>query len=262
MRNKDLKEFYNGVYVKGELRHYTKLRLAKRGVLAADRTAALGEMPSWRGKRVLDVGCGTGETAYLIAKRGAAQVLGIDYAPGAIAVAEKNYHAPNLSFAVRDVRDVRGKFDVILSMGTLEHMDDPFVLLRKLKTILRHGGSLIITSPNWSNPRGYILLTLWFLFHARITLVDLHHFTPVEFIAWAKALKMKLAWRTVDQDWAHGEKLVADFTRRLPNVARDSRLPTDAKRITEFVKWIEAHVLPLEKDAPHTGAIGVYHFRK
>lgn len=261
MKNKDLKTFYDRVYAKGESHHYTKLRLAKNGVLAADRAAALAEL-DWRGKSVLDIGCGTGETAHLVARRGAARVLGIDYAPGAIAVAEKNYRAPNLSFAVRDVRDVRGKFDAILSMGTLEHIDDPLGLLKKCKSMLRPGGSLIITSPNWSNPRGYILLTLFYLFRAKITLVDLHYFTPVEFAAWAKKLDMALTWRTVDQDWAHGEKLVADLKRRLPNVSRDSRLPTDTKRIKEFVRWIETHILPLEKDMPHTGAIGVYHFRK
>ncbi len=261
MKNKDLKKFYDGVYRKGEGAHYTKLRLAQKGTLAADRAAVLEEI-SWKGKTVLDVGCGTGETAYHIAVGGASRVVGLDYSHEAIAAARAMYQHPHLFFEKKDIKNVKEKFDVIITMGTLEHIDNPLALLKKFKTMLNPGGSLIVTSPNWSNPRGYILLTLWFLFHARITLVDLHYFTPVEFMAWAKALKMKLAWRTVDQNWAHGEKLVADFTRRLPNVARDSHLPTDAKRITEFVRWIEAHVLPLEKDASHTGAIGVYHFRK
>lgn len=260
MKNKDLKKFYNGVYQRGEGAHYTKLRLA-RGMLAADRTAVLEEV-SWRGKTVLDVGCGTGETAYLIAKRGARRVVGIDYAPEAIAVAKANYKHLNLSFEVKDIRDVRERFDAIIIMGTLEHIDDPLGLLKKLKTMLYPGGSTIVTSPNWSNPRGYMLLTLWFLFRARITLVDLHYFTPVEFMAWAKKLKMKLKWRTVDQNWSHGEKLVSDFTRRLPNVARDSHFKTTQKQIDAFVQWIKTHVVPLERDTLHGGAIGVYHFRK
>lgn len=260
MKNKHLKEFYNRVYAHGERKHYTKLRLAGKK-LAADRTAVLAEL-NWKGKTVLDVGCGTGETAFLIAKRGARRVFGIDYAPQAIAVAEATYKNPNLFFEVKNVMSVRERFDAAVIMGTLEHIDDPFGLLKKLKTLLNPGGSIIVTSPNWSNPRGYILLTLWFLFRARITLVDLHYFTPVEFIGWAKKLGMKLAWRTVDQAWSHGEKLVRDFERRLPNVARDSKLPTNQKRIHEFTKWIEGHITPLEKDQPHTGAIGVYHFRK
>ncbi|MFY9463336.1 MAG: hypothetical protein WAP52_04090, partial [Candidatus Sungiibacteriota bacterium] len=130
------------------------------------------------------------------------------------------------------------------------------------KSMLNPGGSIIITSPNWSNPRGYILTALRILFDAKITLADLHYFTPIEFQQFARALGMRLVWRTVDQEWAHGDKLVSDFTRRLPNVSRDSKLPTDAKKIREFIRWIEKHILPLEKDASHTGAIGVYHFRK
>lgn len=260
MKNKDLKKFYDRVYRKGETRHYTKLRLAG-GKLAADRQAVLEEMP-WKGKRVLDVGCGTGETVYHIARRQAARVVGVDYSPEAIAVANKMYRHPNLFFELKDVKDVREKFDVILTMGTLEHTDNPLAMLKRFKTMLRPGGSIIVTSPNWSNPRGYILLTFWFLFRARITLADLHYFTPVEFQQWAETLKMKLNWHTVDQDWAHGQKLVRDFTRRLPNVTRDSKLPTTKKRIAEFIKWIETHIVPLERDLPHTGAIGVYHFRK
>lgn len=260
MKNKDLKKFYDGVYVRGEAHHYTKLRLAGKN-LAADRAAVLEEL-SWKGKAVLDVGCGTGETAYHIARREAARVVGLDYSQEAIAAARRTYARENLFFEKKDIRDVKGKFDVIVTMGTLEHMDDPLTLLKKFRAMLNPGGSIIVTSPNWSNPRGYILLTLWFLFRSRITLADLHYFTPVEFIGWAKKLGMTLAWRTVDQDWAHGEKLVRDFMRRLPNVARDSKFPTTQKRIEEFIHWIKTHIIPLERDMAHTGALGVYHFRR
>ncbi|MEK7098991.1 MAG: class I SAM-dependent methyltransferase [Patescibacteria group bacterium] len=260
MKNKELEKFYDTVYKKGETKHYTKLMLAGKDI-AEDRRAVVEEI-SWKGKTVLDVGCGTGETPYYIAQKGAKRVVGLDYSASAIAVAEQTYRHPNLSFQKKDIKDVREKFDVIITMGTLEHVDDPLAMLKKFKSLLNPGGSIIVTSPNWSNPRGYMLLTLWFLFRARITLVDLYYFTPVEFMGWAKKLGMTLRWRTTDQSWSHGKKLVRDFTRRLPNVARDSRLPTNPARIKEFISWIEHHVLPLEKDAPHTGAIGVYHFKK
>ena len=86
----------------------------------------------------------------------------------------------------------KGKYDVIVSLGTLEHMDDPLRSLMHLKSLLLPGGKLVLTCPNWSNPRGYMLLTLYFLFNAPITLADLNYLTPVEFQKWAKKLKMKL----------------------------------------------------------------------
>lgn len=259
-QNKELKKFYDSVYKKGEARHYTSLLFSGDKAPPA-RTEALREI-SWRNKTVLDAGCGTGELAYEIARREAKFVQGVDFSQEAIRLAQKNYTLPNLAYACVDLGGVKGKFDVIVSLGTLEHMDNPLACLRALKAMLRPGGHLLVTSPNWTNPRGYILLTLWYLFRARITLADLHCLTPIEFIAWAKKLNMKLTWRTVDQDWAHGQKLVRDFMRRLPNVSRDSKLPTTKKRIEEFIRWIRTHIIPLERDLPHTGAIGVYHFRK
>ena len=105
-------------------------------------------------------------------------------------------------------------------------------------------------------------MTLWFLFRAKITLADLHYLTPIEFEEWAKKLKMTLSWRTVEQEWGHGDKMIRDFEKRLPNVARDSKLPTDKKKIQEFISWAGTHIVPLEKNHIFSGAVALYHFRK
>lgn len=47
-------------------------------------------LPDFRGKRVLDVGCGSGIIACLMALNGASKVVGIDINPSAIENAEKN----------------------------------------------------------------------------------------------------------------------------------------------------------------------------
>jgi len=80
-----------------------------------------------------------------------------------------------------DVRKIVEKFDRIVSHGTLEHMDDPLSTLRFFKSHLNPKGQIIITTPNWTNLRGHILMTLWYLFNAPITLADLHYFTPRDF---------------------------------------------------------------------------------
>lgn len=262
MKNKNLKKFYSSVYVKkGENKHYTKLLFSKTKLPNEEREV-LKEI-NWRGKTILDVGCGTGLLCYEIAKRGAKKVVGIDFAKGAIEVASRTYEHPRLKYLCEDIKKHRGRYDIIVSLGTLEHMDNPFSMLKLLKE--RHlgpGGSLVVTCPNWINPRGYMLQTLWHLFRARITLADIHYLTPIEFENWSKKLGMSLHWRTFDYDWAHGERLIKDFKRRIPNVLRDSKLPRNKKNIDGFISWIRTHILPLNHRKKFSGATGLYHFKK
>ena len=144
---------------------------------------------NWKGKKALDVGCGTGNFAFFAAKNGG-KVYAIDYSKKAISEAQKKFAHKNLIFEQKDLRNIKDSYDVIVSNGTLEHMDNPLQVLRFFKKHLTTSGKIIITSPNWTNPRGYILLTLWFLFDAPITLADLHYFTPLDFVKFAKKLKI------------------------------------------------------------------------
>ena len=105
-------------------------------------------------------------------------------------------------------------------------------------------------------------MTLWYLFNAPITLADLHYQTPVDFMKYSKNLKMKLTWRTIDKSWAHGEILIRDFQKRLPNVLRDADISCDPKNIKKLIKWLKDNVLPFENSLPHSGATGLYVFSK
>ncbi len=261
-KNKDLISFYNGVYKKGEKKHYTKLLFKKnKSGLPIDESEVLASLP-WKGKTVLDVGCGTGLMAHAIAKAGAKKVIGIDFSPDAIKEAKSEHVRENLEYRVENINKHKGFYDIIISLGTLEHMDKPFEILKILKKHLNPGGVILITSPNWSNPRGHILQTLRFLFDAPITLADLHYLTPIEFEAWADKLGMKISWKTFDFEWAQGEKLLKDFTRRLPNVLRDIKITGKEEEIKNFIAWIKNHVLTLRHDDAWSGATGLYIFKK
>ncbi len=260
MQNKELTSFYNSVYKKGERKHYTSILLSGDKVPPAK--AEVVKEISWKGKVVLDAGCGTGELPYLIAKKGAKRVIGVDYSEEAIAVARKTYKLPNLEFICDDIARIKGKFDVITTLGTIEHTDDPLHVLKQLKKMLKPQGSLIVTCPNWVNPRGYMLLMLKNFFDAKITLADIHFLTPIEFQIWAKKFKMKLSWKTVEHEWAHGIKCINDFERRLPNVARDSGLQTDIKKILTHINWLETHMVPIEQNTKYGGAVGLYHLKR
>ena len=257
-QNKNLEKFYDGVYKKGEEKHFTQTITTGGGSEEADEI--LKEL-NWKSKKILDVGCGTGYFSYNASKKGA-NVLGIDFSAEAIEIAQNNYQHPNLKYQQMDVKKIRGKYDVIISIGTLEHMDNPLQILKLFKKHLNLKGKIIITSPNWTNPRGYILMTLLFLFNASITLADLHYQTPIDFKKYADNLNMKLKWRTIEKSWAHGDILIQDLQKRLPNVLKDSNLPMNPKNIKNFIKWLKENVLPFENSLPQSGATGLYVFSK
>ncbi len=103
--------------------------------------------------RVLDVGCGSGVVADALAEC-AGSVLGIDGNPEAIAFASKQFRRPNLSFrrGLVDELDLpEGAFDACVCMELLEHihLDQGKALLDSLRRLLRPGGRLLITTPNY-----------------------------------------------------------------------------------------------------------------
>jgi len=255
MNNKKLEKFYNAVYVKGEKKHYSRYNIGA----SIEFEEVIKAIP-WKGKSVLDVGCGTGLFDYLISKRGA-KVLAIDYSKKAIEIAKETHHAPNLKFEEGSAMTFKGTYDVIVSLGTLEHMDNPFEILKRFKKHLKPNGHIIITTPNWTNPRGFTLMALKHLFDAPITLADLHYFTPVDFEKWAKKNNMGFLWKTFDRSWAHGPIMIDDLKRRLPNVFRDAKMKVSDKQISNLLTWLKEKVIPMDHAAPQSGAMALYVFK-
>ena len=103
------------------------------------------------GRRILEVGAGTGRDAVTLAKAGA-EVLTLDYVPGSLELTVKA--ANQTGVAVAPVCGdgtgspfADGTFDVVFHQGLLEHFPDPLPLLRDNIRILKPGGSLVIDVP-------------------------------------------------------------------------------------------------------------------
>jgi len=257
-KNKDLKKVYTEVFKKGYENVYTSFKISSK---PTDEIMEVLKESTWKGKDVLDVGCGEGQFAYLAARKGAC-IIGLDYIPEAIETAKSRYNHKNLEYKVGDAEKIEGLYDVIVSIGTLEHMTNPEEVLEIFKKHLKPKGKIIITSPNWTNPRGYVLMTLFHLFDAPITLADLHYLTPMNFKKWAKKMRMSIKWRTFDHSWGNGDKMIKDFDRRITNVLRDAKLPNKKKNIQALIDWLKEYVVPEQNEMPHTGALGIYIFSK
>jgi SAM-dependent methyltransferase len=102
------------------------------------------------GKRVLDIACGAGYGAQLLRAAGASGVVGVDISEAALRIAHDDYGGGGVEFEMGDIASYGDddSFDVVTSFETIEHVPDPFGALRNIRRLLRHGGTLFVSSPN------------------------------------------------------------------------------------------------------------------
>jgi 2-polyprenyl-3-methyl-5-hydroxy-6-metoxy-1,4-benzoquinol methylase len=95
---------------------------------------------------LLDVGCGTGELARYI---DASRYLGIDRDEQSIAIARKRFSAHRfLSLDEFNSAPNQSQFDQIIGLAVIEHVDDPQQWLGWLRTLLKPGGRIVLTTPH------------------------------------------------------------------------------------------------------------------
>lgn len=109
-------------------------------------------------KRVLDIGCGPGNsTAVLRERYPHAEVLGVDNSPEMIDAARKAH--PDIDFALCDVSKpdelaaLPDDFDVVFSNACIQWVPDHGRLIPELLARLRQGGALAVQTPmNYEEP--------------------------------------------------------------------------------------------------------------
>ena len=90
------------------------------------------------GKRALDVGCGPGHSGIALARAGAAEVVGIDFADAMIRLAREQAREagvnPRCSFLTGDFTTYQptAPFDYAIVMGVLDYVEDPKPLIQRV----------------------------------------------------------------------------------------------------------------------------------
>jgi SAM-dependent methyltransferase len=119
--------------------------------LGAHGEEAMRRFPPRSGERVLDIGCGFGDTtqrlASLVGDEG--EVVGVDVAPRFIETAQAEASAAgakNVSFAVADVEtaDLGGPYELAFSRFGTMFFAGPVVALRNIRRSLAPGGWLVM----------------------------------------------------------------------------------------------------------------------
>jgi SAM-dependent methyltransferase len=103
--------------------------------------------PRVAGRRVVDMACGEGYGADVLARH-AASVVGVDANAEANEHARLRYPRDNLRFARDLVERFAEPCDAIVFLQTIEHLEDPEAVLEHFRSLLRPGGCAYISTPN------------------------------------------------------------------------------------------------------------------
>ena len=208
------------------------------------------------GKRILDVGCGQGEDAMILARLGA-HVTGLDVSPGAIDMAKQRAAINGVSQRTRffcapltDARLPEQSFDVIWIDNVLHHvLDDLEPTLRALLRAAKPGATILCIEPVNLNR----------------TLRRIRFLVPVHTEVTPGERPLEKA------DLAVVEKLVPGLRRRhfhflgrltrfIIPAYRYERAAAWRRALCDFVHWFDRVVLAIPGLA-HLGGIGLLHGR-
>jgi ubiquinone/menaquinone biosynthesis C-methylase UbiE len=118
------------------------------------------------GDRLLDVGCGTGEDALMLAELVGTdgEVVGVDSSETMVEAArERGRDVPAVRFVSDDALDLSfpdKSFDAARADRVLQHLEAPAEALAELRRVTRPGGRVGISDPDWATalvdtPGGY-----------------------------------------------------------------------------------------------------------
>ena len=99
------------------------------------------------GLRVIDMACGEGYGAAVLARRAAA-VVGVDANPEAHDHARLRYTEGNLRFERGMIETFTAPCDAVVFLQTIEHVEDPGAVLDRFRALVGPGGIVFVTTPN------------------------------------------------------------------------------------------------------------------
>jgi len=102
-----------------------------------------------RGKKVLEIGCATGDLLLALKERGA-QVKGVEISDFAASVARcKDIDV--ITGTIEDfVVDHSEKYDIVIALQVVEHVPNPTQFFHNIAHLLKEGGVLLLSTPNYS----------------------------------------------------------------------------------------------------------------
>ncbi|HDA0936326.1 TPA: class I SAM-dependent methyltransferase, partial [Staphylococcus aureus] len=120
---------------------------SQKGLAGAGEWETLKKMlPDFKGKRVLDLGCGYGWHCIYAMENGASSVVGVDISHKMLDLAKSKRQLTNTVYLNMNAEQLNfnEKFDFIVSRTTFHHLDDIASVIQQMKELLNEEGRIVI----------------------------------------------------------------------------------------------------------------------
>ncbi|EPH95640.1 methyltransferase domain protein [Enterococcus faecalis 13-SD-W-01] len=128
---------------------YSQMTRSKQGLEGAGEWQTLQQLlPDFKGKQVLDLGCGYGWHCIYAAENGAEKVVGVDISEKMLAVAREKTKFENVSYIHESIEDAsfeENQFDVVISSLAFHYLESFEEIVKKIKRYSKPDGQLIFS---------------------------------------------------------------------------------------------------------------------
>ena len=127
-------------------RQYEIINKINRAQCYVEKPMMKSMMPDLKNKKILMIGCGTGEETVLLEEYNAKDLIGIDISKNSIEIANKTY--PNYKFIVADMHNLPFKdnsFDFVYSSLSIHYSDNPEKVYMEVNRVLKKDGCFLFS---------------------------------------------------------------------------------------------------------------------
>lgn len=186
-----------------------------------------------RGRTVIDFGCGEGAEAVEMAQAGATAVIGLDIQIRFLEQARERARKAGVEARCKFVTTASEPADVVVSLDSFEHFNEPEAALEMMFDLLKPGGKLVVSfGPTWYHPLGGHLFSVFPWAH----LV----FSEDALIAWRATFKHDGATRFNETAGGLNQMTIARFERMVRNGRWETELlePVPIRKL----RWLHSRV--------------------
>ena len=193
----------------------------------------LSKLPIKKIDKILELGCGDMQNFHIFKRLKFNSYTAVDW----INFKKKKLDS-RVVFKKKSIQSIRlnNQFDIILSIGTLEHLKDPWKLIKIIRNNMFQNSKIIFSIPNYINPRGLILLTMKELFNKKISKSDVYFFKPNEIRNNLKKIGFKnISIKTIKQNETYGKIAILDLKQRLLKILEKTK-KKGIKKLLDYFK--------------------------